>query len=160
VQALRTIGGVREIYRERGTCHHLRCGSTYQLLHLYLFTSHHVPSHCSSHTFPLTCFLLSIQNELDFFASGGSSTFIKLMITLDPLLCTPPDIPEEISRYAQLCRAVLYCDVMSCDVLYCDVMCCTVLYCAVLCSYVCCAVPCFMVSIKRVRNSLSSSESL
>jgi len=35
---------------------------------------------------------------LEYFASSGASTYLKLMITLDPLLATPPTLPEEVSQ--------------------------------------------------------------
>jgi hypothetical protein len=38
------------------------------------------------------------QAELEYFASSSASTFLKVMITLDPLLSTPPSIPQEVSQ--------------------------------------------------------------
>ena len=38
------------------------------------------------------------QADLEYFASSGASTYLKLMITLDPLLSTLPTMPEEVTN--------------------------------------------------------------
>lgn len=38
--------------------------------------------------------------EFDYFITSKSTSYLKVMITLDPVLTTPPDIADEISRYS------------------------------------------------------------
>ena len=51
----------------------------------------------SSSLFYLILFCPSPQTEFDYYASAGAATYLKLMITLDPILVTPPIIPDEIN---------------------------------------------------------------
>lgn len=45
----------------------------------------------------LFIYLCVMQSEFSYFATDDSATYVKVMITLDPVLTSTPNVVEEIS---------------------------------------------------------------